>query len=286
MNGTTSGVSYTADEFGWKSLHAFVLTEADGLVVGTNVQAYSAVLDALAAQTDLPVADGGTGASTAAAAAANLAVIPTDGWVADANTWTRASDTSFTLSGAHAARFPKGTKVKYTDTTVKYGVVAQSADNFPTGGTCTVILIPTSDYAMTATPSATYVSPVQTPAGFPHWFNWSPTIVGFSSNPTNMIHRWKADGNQMTIAVRHSTAGTSNATTYTVSLPVNAAAIANHNWSGANGFATDNSANLTVATRWNIPQSSSTVAFFKDMAVGTWTATGTKAATAVCQYEY
>lgn len=45
-----------------------------GLVIGTNVQAWSAVLDAIAAGTDIAVADGGTGASTAAGARTNLGV--------------------------------------------------------------------------------------------------------------------------------------------------------------------------------------------------------------------
>jgi hypothetical protein len=43
-----------------------------GLAIGTDVQAYSAVLAALVAGTDLAVTAGGTGASTAEAARANL----------------------------------------------------------------------------------------------------------------------------------------------------------------------------------------------------------------------
>ncbi len=43
--------------------------------IGVSVQAYSAVLDALAAQTDLPVADGGTGASNASGARTNLGLV-------------------------------------------------------------------------------------------------------------------------------------------------------------------------------------------------------------------
>lgn len=48
------------------------------LVPGTNVQAYSAVLAALAAQTDLAIADGGTGQSTAYAAHDALSVKGSD----------------------------------------------------------------------------------------------------------------------------------------------------------------------------------------------------------------
>lgn len=46
-----------------------------GLVIGTDVQAYSAVLDAVAAGTDIAVADGGTGASDAATARTNLGLV-------------------------------------------------------------------------------------------------------------------------------------------------------------------------------------------------------------------
>jgi len=48
-----------------------------GLAIGTDVQAYSAVLAAVAAGTDIAVAAGGTGASDAAAARANLGAAPT-----------------------------------------------------------------------------------------------------------------------------------------------------------------------------------------------------------------
>ncbi len=56
---------------------------------------------------------------------------PADGWMPDASTWTYASASTFTVSGNQTARFQKGTKLKFTQTTVKYAVVASSSYSSP-----------------------------------------------------------------------------------------------------------------------------------------------------------
>lgn len=79
------------------------------------------------------------------------------------------------------------------------------------------------------------------------------------------------------------TAGTSNANTARIALPYAAASI--NATTGTNGYATDNGTGLTTASRWDIPASSSTINFYKDMSTGAWTASGTKRIYCVAIYE-
>lgn len=296
---TIAGLTATTDNFivsvasAWasrtpaqvKSTLAIANTDVSGLGTMSTQAANSVAITGgtVTGITDVAVADGGTGSSTAAAAAAALSVIPIDGWISDTAAWTRTANTTFTLVGDQTARFPKGTKIKYTDTTVKYGVVGSAVFSSVT----TVTLISTSDYLMTANPSATFYSPVGVPQGWPGWFNWTATIVGFSANPTNLVHRWKADGNTIVLHISHVTLGTSNATTYTVSLPIAAASIdANQQFGGANNLASNNSATLIVASQWSVSYGATTVAFFTNMGGAGWTASGTKGIRSVVTYEF
>jgi len=62
------------------------------------------------------------------------------------------------------------------------------------------------------------------------WQTWSPTITGFSANPTGGIYRYRTIGGETEIEIRQPNDGTSNATTFTISLPVAAATITDMVW--------------------------------------------------------
>jgi len=95
-----------------------------------------------------------------------------DGWLDPVETWAYASASTITVPSGAAARYAVGDKIKWTQTTVKYGVITGIAD--------TVLTIAVNtDYVVTdATISANYYSKQASPVGFPVWFAWTPTWTG------------------------------------------------------------------------------------------------------------
>lgn len=151
-------------------------------------------------------------------------VVGADGWVDDtAETWTFASFAAgppavgtFTVSGDVRSKYPVGTRIKLTQTTVKYFVVT-AAPTFA-GGNTTVTISGGTDYTLAnAAISANFHSYVVNPQGYPTWFNFDGGVTGFSGTPAkNLV--FKVDGNACTIHIYIN--GTSNATTLGFTLPV------------------------------------------------------------------
>jgi hypothetical protein len=99
-----------------------------------------------------------------------------DGWGLAHEAWTRTGNHTFTVPGDLTLKYRKGAKVYYDDGAGDFGVIASSSH---AAGTTTVNLIPNTDYAMAAaTITDTYLSYIENPEGFPHWFNYSPTVSG------------------------------------------------------------------------------------------------------------
>lgn len=196
----------------------------------------------------------------------------TDGWVDDtANTWTRTAATTFTVPGDRTAVFSKGTRVKLTQTTVKYFVVIASSH---AAGTTTVTITAGADYTLAAAAiTENYYSYAVNPQGYPATFSHTAVFTGFSVNPTSVDFSFSVIGNQCTIHMGGA-AGTSNATTFTVSLPIASLL-------GAQFFAgvrvQNNGAVQTTPGLAEFAASHSTaVHLFRDAAGGGWTASGTK----------
>lgn len=105
-----------------------------------------------------------------------------DGWTYDdAATWTYASATTFTVAGDQTVKFSKGTRIKLTQTTVKYFVVVGSS---AAGGTTTVTITGGSDYSLAnAGITSPFYSYAINPQGYPTYFNYATTWTGSSSNP-------------------------------------------------------------------------------------------------------
>lgn len=195
------------------------------------------------------------------------------GWFTDTNTWTFVSQTSgvttFSVAVDATAWLTPGTKVSYNDGGgVKYGVVASSTFLSVT----TVVLMTNDDnvmanHALTA-PRYSYQA---NPQGFPAAFNWTPTLSGWSANPTNVAYQWSTQGRSCTIFIRQQTAGTSGNVTHTATLPVAAATVANMVW-GANCRATDNG--TTQPGTLGIASAATTVSLAGILATSLNTATG------------
>lgn len=132
---------------------------------------------------------------------ANFSVKNWDGWIESEDTWTYASATTFTISGVdRTAMFPKGTKLKLTQTTAKYFYVVASA--FSTDTTITVT--GGSDYSLAnAAITSPYYSYASSPQGFPQWFNYIPTWTAEPTNPvlgsSTLVGRFSLNGQICTV---------------------------------------------------------------------------------------
>lgn len=120
-------------------------------------------------------------------------------------------------------------------------------------------------------------------SGDGYWQNWTPTETGWTVLPTG-DYRYCRVGNMVTCAVS-MTAGTSDSTVATLTLPFTAKTLTGHAWGGANFYAMDSGTALTVASRWHIVSGGTVVNFYKDMYTGVWTASGTKRVYATFTYE-
>ena len=111
------------------------------------------------------------------------------GWIADTAAWTYASATTLTITGDVTARFPVGTKVKLTQTTVKYFYVVSATYSAPN---TTITLTGGSDYSLAnAAITSPYYSYSSTPQGFPQAFNyavtWANITVGAGTSSGKFI---------------------------------------------------------------------------------------------------
>ena len=147
----------------------------------------------------------------------SAASVPTDGWTDDSsNTWTYTSATTFTVTGDQTAKFSKGTRLKLTNSALKYFVVAGSSFG---AGTTTVTVTGGDDYSLAnAAISANYYSYAANPQGYPDWFNYTPSLVGWAATPT-VTMKFAITGRQC--HVTGAVTGTSNSTTTTFTLPLN-----------------------------------------------------------------
>lgn len=206
-----------------------------------------------------------------------------DGWIAAGETWVYVSAGVYKIVGVDlTAKYTTGTKVKLTQTTVKYFNVASSALN---GSDTEVTVQGGSDYSLAnAAITSPYYSRASLPSGFPQWFNFAPTHGGFSADPTG-AYRFSVVGRLCTYVVRNSANGTSNATSYTITAPFTAAAIANCNWGAACMFVVDGGTTQTAPARATIDQNSNVVTITKNMAGNAWTNSGGKRANFTLQFE-
>lgn len=204
------------------------------------------------------------------------------GWTSSSDTWTYASATTFTIAGVdRTAIFKKGTKIWFTQTTSKYFYVATDA-TFSTNTTVTVTA--GDDYSIAnAAITTPYYSYVSNPQGFPKVFNYTPTLTGFSADPTNTVNRFFLDGTVCTVAINHGSNGTSNATGFTATLPITAKTLTNASWAAALSRAVDNG--TTYYGEGNVYVLSAGTVMNISAPNGNWTNSGAKACTLYFSYE-
>jgi len=116
---------------------------------------------------------------------------------------------------------------------------------------------------------------------------WTPTLSGFSANPTNSVYRYQLIGKTCTLFVQQGTAGTSNSTSFSISLPFTAATVSGMVWGAVPFSTTDNSVVQTTPAQASIVSAGTTVILAKSIsgAGGAWTSSGGKAASFTITYE-
>lgn len=172
----------------------------------------------------------------------------------------------FTVNIDVSAIIGKGTLLKFTQTTVKYGTVYSST--FASGVT-TIVMIHNTDYTLVnAEISNTYYSHIILPLGWPEWFNFDAAPLGYSALPTSTTYKYRPVGKSVSIIITQLVNGTSNATTLTTSAPM----VSVSTTITTNGVTVDNSVISTVAARSHTLLNTRTITHRTDMNTGAWTA--------------
>lgn len=222
-----------------------------------------------------------TGAVVAASGdytASQVGASGSDGWTAAADTLVYASATTFTIAGAdRTVLYSKGTRIKLTNTTLKYFVVVASAFSTDT----TVTVTGGSDYALAnaviTSPSYSYAA---NPQGYPGWFVWAPAPTGYTGAVTVAFARFSVLGTICTFELQFT--GTSNATTLTFTLPVTVPRV---NGLIQPAFGRDANAALPSPALLNNSGADTTCQAYKNYLLGVWTASLSKDIIAFASYE-
>lgn len=148
-----------------------------------------------------------------------LTVKSYDGWITSPDTWVYASATTFTIAGVdRTAQFPIGTKIKLTQTTLKYFYVTAAAFSTNT----TITLSGGSDYSLAnaAITSPTY-SYETTPQLFPQSFAYTSTIANLTLGNGTSVGSFQVIGRQVFFRWTFTLGSTSAvATSPTFTLPL------------------------------------------------------------------
>ena len=191
-----------------------------------------------------------------------------DGWIPVVGTFSFYSSTKINVSSGAASIYNVGDKLRF--------------QNNDSGAYLYVSIVTVADTLLTVfgntVPNATLTdaeySKVE-PLDFPSWNNWSAGLSGFSVAPSNDVYRYKLIGRMCTLKMRQATAGTSNSTGFTISLPFAAATITNMFW-GSPAMVMDNGVNLTTPGLMLIASAGTVLTVYTNYAQAVFTASGSK----------
>lgn len=212
-----------------------------------------------------------------------------DGWLDVEETANYASAGSIILPVDVRAIFPTGARVRFKQSagTWKYFVVTDSS--LAMDDVVTINLTGGSDYTVANEAitrlQVSFMSGSQ--PGWPGWFNYAPTLTGWSVVPPTYIYRYYPVGRKITLIVAQQANGTSNATTVAGTLPIKAATVSGSNLTWlSTGLGVDNGVTLTSPIRVDIVSGSSQWGCYTNMAAGAWTNTGNKRVYFQIEYEF
>lgn len=125
-------------------------------------------------------------------------------------------------------------------------------------------------------PTYTNANLIQSPTFETRWLDFIPTLTGFSANPTTTVYRYKIRLDTVTLFMRQGGNGTSDATTFTATLPISAKVVTNHVWQSL-GLGVDNGATAAAPCVIAVfDTSTNKMDLYKDSALTAWTNSGGK----------
>ncbi len=155
----------------WNDLIASLSVEHNS--AGTHKSALVTTLKASAAEVTT-----GTNDTKIVTPLAAQALGGADGWISANETWTYASASTITVPSGAASKYGVGDRIKWTQTTVKYGVIVAVADTLLT-------IAVNTDYVVTnAAITLNYYSHEASPIGYPTYFAYTPTVTAGAGSIT------------------------------------------------------------------------------------------------------
>jgi len=215
----------------------------------------------------------GTAPATKAIEKSKAFPVAPDGWTPVFDTWTYASASTITVPSNATTYLHKCVKIRFKQGgSYKYYIATTVAATL-------ITIAVNSDYTV-ANAGITDIaySYADNPLGFPHHFNFTSTIAGFSSNPATILLTYSVSGNKLFFNAS-TTDGTGNADTFTLTVPFAARKLC----TGASSLTRDNSTNVGQGY-WQIAAAASTLAFFKPT-LAAWTSAAGKGIYASGFYE-
>ncbi len=196
------------------------------------------------------------------------------GWIDCTNDdWTYVSATSFTVPTDLTAKYRKAAKLRWKEGgSYKYGYVVSSSYGAPN---TTVNLYAGSDFSLAGGAiTDNYISYIEEPEGFPHWFNWDPAPTGYSAVPAGATYKFRIDGQMVSAYLCEPNNGTSNLTTKDFTAPVSAKATSGLNWAVKNPLCVNNNVSVETGVLEIFGASPTVISAKTTGGGGGWTASG------------
>jgi len=209
----------------------------------------------------------------AAAVIATLGALASTTWAPFPVAITRVSDYVWTAPGDWTGLFHIGARIRYDDSGLEYGtVIGSSVDGTPT---TTVTMAGNTSYAMSSgvTTTSLAYSYALIPPGYSTWWAWSPTLTGWSADPSNAANRFAITGRKCEIMVAQTTAGTSGSTSKSITLPVTPRLVTNGRWYGT-GYALNNNSAVEAGLVINSNDATGVLTNGNTGVAASWTASG------------
>ncbi len=198
------------------------------------------------------------------------------GWTDVTETWIYLSADTVTVPSNATNRYSKGDKISLVNGAVtKYFYIIDVAATVltMTGG---------SDYSLVAgSIDSIQVSRAENPLDFPANFAWSPTLTGFSVNPSGAFYSFCIKGKRCFVDVFMPNTGTSSNSVFYISAPVECSVeVLGRGWFNALSYWVNNgsfegSINGFVGIETSLP---STISLARNGSASGWTAANGKSA--------